>query len=406
IFAAVSSNYRTNTWYQTNVIDNSAPISVVTNYVHGSVIAGTINIRGTNYENWSAITANVLYTNDGFYGATAATSPWDFALNSTIFTNGVMKLVLISSNGVGFTYTNTWSNYVSNGTPAPTITISSPAANTWITNSTVPVSGAADSGTAELTGVYFSTNATLVYNPAGGTTTNWLTNVNVTGFPITNVFYAVASNEFGLVVTNCQTNFIDLTAPVADITNITALQSISGVHIFRGTNSDLESGILSVVVQISNAAGVVTNVTATAAGGDFSASVSSSALLNGAYSVLVVAVNNANIMSVSTSIPIVVTNRRATSSTVAIVAPNPYRPNGTDPRYGAGQQWVMFAPVSAGMSIEIYTVDGKLITRFPAVPNAAAGHVWTVPPQLASGLYLVRFHGAGTDRTIKWQVIK
>ncbi|MEK6793731.1 MAG: PKD domain-containing protein [Spirochaetota bacterium] len=306
IFAAVSSNFRTNTWYQTNIIDNSAPISVVTNYVHGSVIAGGINIRGTNYENWSAVTANVLYTNDGFYGATVATAPWDFSLNSGLFTNGVLKLALVTSNGVNLTFTNTWSNYVSNA--GPTLAITNPAvAMTWITNATYAVQGWASNAVGQVAGVWFSTNATTLFNLASGNT-NWTTNVDVSAFPITNVFYAVASNEYGYVTTNLQTNLVDVTLPYATLTNITSGGYVSGVFTFRGTNHDAQSSISATRIFITNAAGITANITGLQNNGEFTNLWDTTAFVDGRYFAYVSTTNGAGLLSNGASTMFVVNN--------------------------------------------------------------------------------------------------
>ena len=62
-FAAVSSNNKTNTWIQTNIIDNSAPGLGITSPANGATVSGTTSWLVTNTENCAAITLLQYRTN-------------------------------------------------------------------------------------------------------------------------------------------------------------------------------------------------------------------------------------------------------------------------------------------------------------------------------------------------------
>ncbi|MBI4978344.1 MAG: right-handed parallel beta-helix repeat-containing protein [Spirochaetes bacterium] len=306
-FIAVSSNGNTNHFYQTNIIDNSPPYAAVTNYVNGSVISNSITYRGTNYENISGVTAMMLYTNGAFFAYTNTSPGFEFTMNTSVFLNGMLPLTLVASNGVGLTYTNYITNYITNGS-APFVAITNPAPMTWITNNTISIQGYASNLSGQMTGIFFSTNVTGGYATAGGTTTNWTTNVTVTGFPITNVWYVVASNEYYFVTTNCRTNFVDLSAPAAGITNITAGQIIGGTYVFRGTNMDVQSGIASTRMIVTNTGGIVTNITGLQNGDEFTNSWNTTGVADGTYFIYLISTNTAGIGTNTAGIAFIVNN--------------------------------------------------------------------------------------------------
>ncbi|MFC1504548.1 LamG-like jellyroll fold domain-containing protein, partial [Spirochaetota bacterium] len=190
-----SNDYTNDTAFRYFIVDNSPPFSAVTNNGSGSIIYGkNVSVSGTNYENWSLITANVLLTNSGIYTWTNA-SPWLFSFDSTLFVNGALQLGVIVSNSVSLTYTNTWTVYVSN-TP-PIVSITNPLTAAWLTSSSYTFAGWASNEFGILSGVYFGTNASGFSIVSG--TSNWSTNVDLSSLAdSTNVFYVMASNEYGM----------------------------------------------------------------------------------------------------------------------------------------------------------------------------------------------------------------
>ncbi|MFC1504425.1 right-handed parallel beta-helix repeat-containing protein [Spirochaetota bacterium] len=306
-FYAVNSNDRTNIYSITNIIDNSAPLGAVTNNVDGSVIAGSsVNISGTNYENVSAITANVLLTNGGVYKWTNV-SPWVFNLDSKLFNNGPLELKLVVSNSVGLIYMDTWTNYVSNG--APVVTIASPVVATpaWLTSTPTVITGYVTSAVGAVTTIEFRTNGG-VWSGLSGTTTNFYTNFNINPHTNTNVIWQVrAINEYAVGITNTYTNRVDLTPPVISFNPTINDGTLSGITNISGTASETFSIILGGALEFTNGGSSYTYVV-TPTIGVWTNAIDTSALMSGYYNVILSMTNEAGLVSAVTQTNVLVTN--------------------------------------------------------------------------------------------------
>ncbi|MFC1504799.1 beta strand repeat-containing protein, partial [Spirochaetota bacterium] len=306
IFTAVSSNARTNEYVITNIVDNSIPYAEVTNNAGGSVIASrSVNISGTNAENWSRITANVLLTNGGIYAWTNV-DPWIFIVDSSIFSNGLLELAIVVSNSVDLVYTNYWTNYVSN--VSPTVAITNPPANTWLTVSNVTFSGFSSNEVGEVSGVYFGTNENS-FGLASGTT-NWSTNVDLTQLQnSTNVFYVIASNEFGWVTSNAQTNYIDLSPPELTFREAYANTVMLAITNIKGSAFDLFTGVLDPVFTIATNGAVIDAFALTITGtSNWNTNINTANYVNGYYDFMLQASNIAGLVSVITQTNIYFSN--------------------------------------------------------------------------------------------------
>lgn len=305
-FIGVSPNNTTNIQYQTNIIDNSVPFGSSTNYIQGSVCSNSITYAGTNCENWSTITVNILYTNGAVYAVTNTSPTFEFTIDTLLMGDGPQLLSLRVSNSVGLSYTATWTNYITNSVITAGITNPSPLS--WITNSPVSFSGWASNTVGQISGIRFGTNATGVFSLAGGTTSNWVTNLTVDTFPVTNVFYITVSNQYNGLKTIIQTNFIDLTAPNAALTNVIAGQIVADIFTLRGTNSDEQSGVNAAWFTITNTAGAITNLYGVQNSGEVTCIWDSSSVTDGPYFITLLSSNNAGLFRRSTPLSFSVNN--------------------------------------------------------------------------------------------------
>ncbi|HBE03868.1 MAG TPA: hypothetical protein DC049_15545, partial [Spirochaetia bacterium] len=144
------------------------------------------------------------------------------------------------------------SNLFISASMAPIISITNPAASSWITNQSVIFSGLATNAFSSVTGVYFSTNGTL-YGKVSGTS-NWSTNINLAGLSDrTNVFYFIVSNSEGKAATNTQANYCDFSAPVISFDLNYNNCVIQGLTNISGTIFDSFAPVTGGTLVISNA---------------------------------------------------------------------------------------------------------------------------------------------------------
>ncbi|MFC1504082.1 DUF2341 domain-containing protein [Spirochaetota bacterium] len=201
------------------------PYMEVTNITNGEIIAGKfIKIAGTNYDADSFVKGNFLHTNNVFYTNVTNTidnyTNFSIDLDTTKFSNGEIVLTMIASNDIGGIFSNTQTNYISN--LPPVLTFTNPSAGEWINTNIFEFSGWSSNAytvTNETAAVYFSTDGTNFGGMtllAGGDvqTADWQTNVDVVPFEgSTHAFYIIGSNYNGDVVTNIQSNYINIEKP-------------------------------------------------------------------------------------------------------------------------------------------------------------------------------------------------
>ncbi|MFC1504826.1 right-handed parallel beta-helix repeat-containing protein, partial [Spirochaetota bacterium] len=300
------------------VIDNSPPYGEVTNSTNNAVIGGSsVNISGTNYENASAVNANVLYTNSAFYAWTNA-SPWSFTFDSIKADNGLLELEIVISNSVGLVFTNIWTNYVSN--IAPTITVLDPviATPTWLTNSPTTITGYAESTFGAIKSLQFRTNGgtwtDVNTDPTNLAVTNVLsiefdTNFNVDPHTNTNVIWQVrAINEYAVSGTNTYSNRVDLTPPVVSfnpqITNgvLSTVTNIKGdvAEIYDTIDGGSLVFMTNSVVRYTYPVSIANNI--------WSNIINTANIANDIYDIYVYITNNAKLVTIVTQTNVEVTN--------------------------------------------------------------------------------------------------
>lgn len=263
-FRTISADQsETNTYAQTNVVDNSVPVCGLTNVSNESYIDGNFTFMGTNWEDYSSNTdvaffisnnSDVVWTNVG-----TISGDWIYyATNTANFDDGIYYIYASITNELGtnnqstpiqmffinsepliactnFTYlstnsgTNYWAGYASNVFP-----------------------------TIDPVAVYLQTNSGSlgsITTAANGWTTNFNSQTLADGTNIWTV-YGVTSNS--LTNSYSWTNIIDNFNPALGITNLTNDQELSGTaYTLRGTNYELWPALTTTRVIISNHYGVV-----------------------------------------------------------------------------------------------------------------------------------------------------
>ncbi len=235
--AVVSNEFgEKDTNIQTNYVDLDPPEVNIVNWINDT-LSGIVSFQGTNIEDFSSVSGFWYRINSQSWIASMDSNiAWNISgINTSLFTNGPFTFEVMSSNEAGLVNTFLVTNYISN--VGPVVMITNPNSMEWITNLTYDFAGWSSNKTGTITGVYFGTNNTELSLVNG--TTNWFTNgVNLNGLDNTsNIFYVMASNEYGLVTTNSQINRIDFDPPMIAITNHVN-QTLSKTVSFVGTNWD------------------------------------------------------------------------------------------------------------------------------------------------------------------------
>ena len=140
-------------------------------------------------------------------------------------------------------------NDITNRPPLPSVSISSPLPDSWITNTNLSFSGSSANAAGT---VLFSTNGTD-YTPAGGLAV-WTTN-NFSALPHenkTNIFYAKATNQYGEEAIYCQTNYFDFTPPDAVFSSVWENSAVCGITNISGTLYDSFAPVTWARLCISN----------------------------------------------------------------------------------------------------------------------------------------------------------
>jgi len=298
-FLAVSSNYRSNYWTQTNIIDHSPPWSAVTNYTNGALMSGTVTLTGTNGENWSTVTGCALYTNGGWCAWTNVDWPWLFTINSGIFTNGLLQIALAVSNSVGLVATNTWTNIVTN-LPLTVVFISPTNSEplAWCTGVSIITGYVTNLGDALVT-VEFSTDGSTWRAPAGNLT-NWYTNWDPLPFDArTNILRVRAVSVAGVAATNYLTNRVDTTAPVLGLSALTNNAFLTGVTNLAGaaSESNVDPVTFLTLIFSNSTASRSFNLLSSLSGTNWSFLLATTNMTNGRWDLALVASNEAGLGS-------------------------------------------------------------------------------------------------------------
>ena len=192
------------------------------------------------------------------------------------------------------------------------IQILNPQANSWISSSPALFYGAASSTNGELSSVYFGSNLNTLLPAAG--LTNWTNTMDITALDgRTNIFYAVLSNINGDIVTNLQTNYIDLSPPVISINADFNNAAIQGSTNISGTIFDPFSPVTGGSLLVSNAAmsksyGIQPDPT------NWTNTVTSADYATGYYNFYLFASNACGLVSVITQTNVFITNLPIESS--------------------------------------------------------------------------------------------
>ncbi|MBN8217354.1 MAG: hypothetical protein J0L75_11980 [Spirochaetes bacterium] len=238
-FRAISSNFRTNTYAATNLIDNTAALTFLTNPTNSATVWGSAVFAGTNAENVSFLKGWKWSTNGGATWTTALSntnSAWFLALDTTSHADGALTLEVRSTNATGLEGSASFTVYVTNN--APTATITAPTNFAWVTNGIESYTGGASSAPAPLTGVWFATNASGPW-AAPAIAGVWSTNLNVSNLAnTTNAFWILVSNAAGKGASNVVTNLIDLTPPALSFAAAYSNGVLNGLTNLAGTAGD------------------------------------------------------------------------------------------------------------------------------------------------------------------------
>ncbi|MBI4976905.1 MAG: hypothetical protein HZC28_05450 [Spirochaetes bacterium] len=300
--------------------------------------------------------------------------------------------------------------------PAAVAYMTNPAPDIWITNVSYTFSGTMLP--ASDVQAYFSSDGITYGRTATNGSGGWWTNLPLSSLGGSVTLFLAASNAaIPEMITNIQTNFIDTTPPSSSITNVTAGQVVSNIFyddhyssnifVFKGSNYDPESGVLSARVVISNAGGVAASVPAIVTETGWQAPWNSRAVPEGIYDAFVVSVNNAGMEYRSPGISFLIPYQPAAFSikeTIerATVINNPWR---------GGDRGVIFVNLTADTFIRIYTVAGKLISTIKPPPGGGGGSLtWNVRTMngmnAGSGMYLCELVTPRRTRTMLVMVVR
>jgi hypothetical protein len=305
---AVSTNFVTNTLILTNRVDNSGPLTFVTNPGPSGTTWGNFVLLGTNLEPDSSITGWEWTTNGGATWTSAASNTnanWTLTLDTTLLPNGPMPFQVRLSNAVGLVQIITPTLYVSNS-PA-ILTFTAPAAMAWITNAAETVSGTATSAPAPLLSLLFSTNVAGPWRaPAGAWTTNggnWM-GLNRT----TNAFWILATNGTG-ASSNQQVNLFELTRPPLGFAVSVPNSNVSNVAVISGY-ADSFSPVTRLVMEVLALGSPVyqTSILPTLAGSNWTWAWDTAGVTNGVYDLRLSLTNQAGWYSNITATNLLVTN--------------------------------------------------------------------------------------------------
>jgi len=211
------------------------------------------------------------------------TSTW-WLVSRADFTNGYISNVNFNYKVFSNRYTNMVTNQI------PIVVITNPAGDTWLTNSVATFMGYASNDFGAKINMFFSTNGTVL-TPISWST-NWTNVVSLTAIGNrTNIFYAIASNDSGVVRTNRQTNYIDLTPPALSIMAPASLATLTGTVVYFGTNTEDFSAITSLSWKTNDGPSTVTT------GNNWSVSIDTTAHANGAFVFTIISSNSAGWVS-------------------------------------------------------------------------------------------------------------
>ncbi|MFC1503860.1 right-handed parallel beta-helix repeat-containing protein, partial [Spirochaetota bacterium] len=294
---------------QTNYVDTTAPITAITNPQAGDAISNTVTYAGTNYDSFADITGVWYSTNGGssWFAPADTNVTWFTNIDTRPFSNVQFVFGIKSSNEAGLVRYDYVTNYISNNI-LPTIAITNPIDNTWLTNTNVSFSGWASNEIGELTGVYFSISNTGFGLVQG--TTNWITNtVDISALAdSTNVFYVIASNERGYVRTNTLTNMIDFTPPdilfAFDYHN-NVFRSITNI---KGSADDPFSPVDCVDLTLRSNGVFVDSFTISLSGTNWGTNINTGKYYDGIYDLILSATNQAGLLNVITQTNVTFSN--------------------------------------------------------------------------------------------------
>jgi hypothetical protein len=208
-----------------------------TNY---ATVWGITNWNISNFDDKANITDLEYRTNNsGIWmpmpGQTNGIST--LTINTTSFTNGPFNINIRAINSVNLTNYLTFTNINYKGTIITTVT--NPLPNTWLSNTSVIISGSNYLDYGNLTYAGWKTNSATIFNTSftSSDLTNWSIALTLENNS-TNIFTILISNNIGGYDLHTITNFIDTTAPFIAITNIANNTTTNDSIIYIGTNSD------------------------------------------------------------------------------------------------------------------------------------------------------------------------
>ena len=263
--------------------DTTAPTVTMTSPAANASVAGTITVSATASDNVGV--AGVQFTLDGVnLGAENTAAPYQATWNSVSVTNGIHVLGAVARDAAGNLQTATVSVTVANDTTAPTVTMTSPAANGATVIGTITLQATA-SDNVGVAGVQFTLDGVNLgaENTAAPYQATW-NSVSVTNG--IHVLGAVARDAAG----NLQTATVsvtvanDTTAPTVTMTSPAANgATVIGTITLQATASD-NVGVVGVQFAVDGV-----NLGAEATTAPYQLPWNSVAAVNGAHTISVVA---------------------------------------------------------------------------------------------------------------------
>ncbi len=303
-FVTLSADGATsNTYAQTNIVDNSVPTVGITNVATNSYTKGTFVFLGTNSEDWSTVVgvkfyisndSDTVWTNDGTVALTAVS----FSTNTANFDDGIYYVYAVVTNNKGLSGSSAiFRFHMINDLPL--LAMTNGPAHLSTNAGTNAYKGYASNVFPSIDPplFYYQTNSgTLV--AVAVTNLYWELNINshlLRDGTNTYTFYAVTSNYVTNSIT--YTNIVDNRAPAFGITNLAAGQTFTNLlsYTFRGTNWDTWPSITTTRLIISNHFDdILTNaaVTTTANAWSFTLDLNSGVYPYGEYYLYMVTTNS------------------------------------------------------------------------------------------------------------------
>jgi hypothetical protein len=299
------------------VKDSTAPTVSVTAPASGATVVGTATITASASDNVGV--SKVEFYENGVLLSSTNVAPYSFSWNTASVANGSFTLTAKAydaagnvgqSSNVAVTVKNTVSD-----TTAPTVSISSPAANATVSGTATVAATASD--TVGVSKVEFYVNGALkATDTASPYSFSWNTTSLTNGtFTLSAKAYDAAGNvgQSSNVSVTVKNTVSDTTAPTVSISSPAASATVSGTVTVAATASD-NVGVSKVEFYVNGALQVSDSAS------PYTFSWNTAAVTNGSYTLTAKAYDAAGNIGQSTSVPVTVSNTSTQQSSYTIWA--------------------------------------------------------------------------------------